>query len=389
MSVVNKMLQDLDARHAGEHQDAVYVPPPKRNMMPIALVLAVIVLAVLIYLAWFVPTGQVTGDSDETLTAQNQGAVPMTSDTGAVQAKPMQQINPVTEPQQQDTLVRESQPQSAVLVEPPPQPVIVQQLSEEAAQAPPSASKAEANSNAINVPSPPLPVNSSEVDALQGSSEPVSQATAADIQEPAPRGQLVMNTSKASEQTQRQRLQAEAQLALNENDLSVAMEKLARVLILAPDAHQVRQQLAGLYSKIGNHPRAVQILQAGVEQFPQQPKLILMLARALVNNGQAEQAVDLLNGQALSPNTEVERLALLAGLAQQTGQPQLAFDSYQALVKIAPDNSKWWMGLGISAEQLSLSATAVTAYQSALALNQLSPRLNQFVRQRLVMLGSN
>ena len=78
--------------------------------------------------------------------------------------------------------------------------------------------------------------------------------------------------------------------------------------------------------------------------------------------------------------------AFLAGLYEQNGQPLLAARVYNQLVHLVPTQGVWWMGLGISLEQLNKSNEALIAYNSALKTRALNPELQAYVDSRITAL---
>ncbi len=78
-----------------------------------------------------------------------------------------------------------------------------------------------------------------------------------------------------------------------------------------------------------------------------------------------------------------EYYALLASLYQQQGYPQQAAQTYSKLVEYDRDAADWWAGLAIALDQAERYEDALSAYQAALALAGLNPRLASFADQRV------
>ena len=78
--------------------------------------------------------------------------------------------------------------------------------------------------------------------------------------------------------------------------------------------------------------------------------------------------------------------AFLAGVLQREQRYREASEHYQLALQTAPDNSVWWMGLGIALQADNHPAQARQAFERAKGLQTLSPQLQAFVERKLVQL---
>ncbi|MFL1405778.1 hypothetical protein ACJO2E_10615 [Marinobacter sp. M1N3S26] len=118
------------------------------------------------------------------------------------------------------------------------------------------------------------------------------------------------------------------------------------------------------------------------------PTLRLIRARAILADGDLDQAVTTLQSGVPSVADNVEYRVTLATLLQQQGQSNQAANHWAEL--IAWDNSRapWWVGLAIALEGRGDVPAARRAYRQAVALPGLAPSLADYVRQRLQTLGA-
>ena len=116
--------------------------------------------------------------------------------------------------------------------------------------------------------------------------------------------------------------------------------------------------------------------------------LRLIRARAILADGDLDQAVATLQTGVPPVADNVEYRVTLATLLQQQGQSRQAANHWAEL--IAWDNSRapWWVGLAIALEGRGDVPAARRAYRQAAALPGLAPSLADYVRQRLQILGA-
>jgi len=82
-------------------------------------------------------------------------------------------------------------------------------------------------------------------------------------------------------------------------------------------------------------------------------------------------------------NGNGEYQAFLAGALQRQGRHREAIDGYGAALRAAPNNGVWWMGLGLSLQAEKRNAEAADAYRRAQASGMLSGELQGFVERKL------
>ncbi|PIW59987.1 tetratricopeptide repeat protein [Shewanella sp. CG12_big_fil_rev_8_21_14_0_65_47_15] len=172
-------------------------------------------------------------------------------------------------------------------------------------------------------------------------------------------------------------------------DWSKAIEHYNKALNLDPSLHEARKQLAALYYGQGQLPDAAQVLQQGWLLYPQEFEFTLLLARVQQAMGDTESA---LTSLANIPDSHVlarQKWLAQSDLAQKQGQFTLAEQAYRQLLQLEPQQGKWWMGLGYALDSQQQFAQASQAYRSALSHPGLSMQATAFIEQRLNQLGDS
>jgi MSHA biogenesis protein MshN len=175
--------------------------------------------------------------------------------------------------------------------------------------------------------------------------------------------------------------------SLNNRRFNLAQPLLIKVLDIEPNNIKVRKKLASLLFSQGNYAQSKQILIQGIELHPVRNDLRLMLARLYIVQKESLKALNILAEFQPSANNKTEYLAYRASLAQQLMQTELAKSDYQTLTLIEPDNAQWWLGLAIIRDQLGEFTIALQAYNKANTLGQLDISVNDFIQQRISVLA--
>jgi len=159
-------------------------------------------------------------------------------------------------------------------------------------------------------------------------------------------------------------------------------------ITLTQDARHVaaRQALVGLLLESRRLDEAQQILQEGLSLNPDRSAYAMLLARIQVERGDVQGAHDMLNKHAGSAAGDADYHAFDAALLQRLGRYKEAIAGYQVALKLAPRAGLWWMGMGIAMQADKRDAEALDAFRRARAVGGLSPDMLAFVDQRLKQL---
>ncbi|MDN2713567.1 tetratricopeptide repeat protein [Janthinobacterium sp. SUN120] len=193
--------------------------------------------------------------------------------------------------------------------------------------------------------------------------------------------------------TPQQRVENEYRRALaqlQDGRVSDAMLALQQTLQLDPRHQGARETLVRLLLEAQRPDEAARQLQLSLALDPKQPAQAMMLARLQLDkaNGGAA-ALDTLMRSLPYASDSGEYQAFLAGVLQREQRYREAAEHYQLALQAAPDNSVWWMGLGIALQADNHPAQARQAFERAKGLQTLSPQLQAFVERKLVQLTAS
>ena len=331
MSLINKMLQDLDARGgaAGAGVDPRLVKPVARRERRVVprVAVAVGLVAVLAVGGWF---------SWRTMaTLKAKPPVRVTAAAGPMPLAPV--------------------PKGMVRVMPP-------------VEAPVEAPVEEAPPPVIEAPAK-RPHRTAPAVATRSASE-----DAPTVRTPAPvRGQ-------GAEADYRRALSD-----LADGRVTDAITALERTLQVDPRHDSARQVLVGLLVEAHRNDDAMRQLQLGLSLDPRQPAMAMLLARLQLESGGAG-AVETLQGSLPYARGNGDYQALFAGVLQRQGRNREAAEQYQAALAATPGNAVWLMGLGITLQADKRNPEALAAFQGASSSGALPADLQAFVERKVQQL---
>lgn len=371
MSLINKMLQDLDQRGAA---DTAHLPPDIR-----AAALA----------ERRVPRRQVViGASALTLCAAVAAFIwikrPVTAVPPAVGAAPV----------------------LAPVVVPPPAPAAAGASTQDAPQAghpvtdtPAAAPLAAAP--AVKVPDAAVAAAAAATSPVFGTASPAAARPSAAGKPrmapvpaglPAPAQPMAARDLPAPaagrQQTVGQRAEnfyRQALASLDEGRVSAAYTAFDQALALNPRHDAARQSLVSLLIEDGRGDEAMQQLQQGLAADPGQTALAMLLARMQIERGTSGVETLLRTLPAATGNADYH--AFLAGALQRDGRHKEAVDQYAAALRVTPEQGVWLMGMGISLQADKRDRDAAEAFRRAKASGMLTPALDAFVERKLLQLA--
>lgn len=333
MSVVNKMLQDLESRQ--DQQDtpnADYVPSQKSGKS----IWLIIVLVILLFAAagywWF---------------SENQPSVP-------VAKTPIYVATPPSTPNRSQ-LIAEKKTESIELESQLEQ-------AKEMVQQP------------VIAVLEPKPEPESNIEITELPSEPTEQASSFEVT-----ASKLPNTEQS--------LKQQIQIALQLNDDKDAIRLLKKLLQVKPENQVARQKLASLLFAQGMMNESKHVIETGIRLQPDVGEYQMMLARFYVQQKNIDEAHNTLRALTVSAAAEPSLVSYRASLAKKLDRHDLAKLDYKNLLASQPSNAKWWLGLAISEEKLGNNNSALTAYRKVNELNQLSIEVTNFVQKRIQYLA--
>ncbi|WP_420474196.1 tetratricopeptide repeat protein [Noviherbaspirillum sp. ST9] len=368
MSLINKMLQELDARRpeggaAPVHNAQVRaVPVPRRGRLAwggVAVAAGVVGLAAA---AWFwkeraahvavvppLPKQEVTPKQD---------AQPQQESLPAEVSHPLRdlplKLDLTLEPQAKPSFPMEAKPTVPVA----PKETLTTSPSTPKAQVSDAAEREPAKSKSI-APAAPTAARADK-DAV--SDIPVKELTPSQMAENEYRKALTL-----IQQVRR----------------SDAIAGLERALQLDHRHAASRHALVGVLIDAKRTDDAMRQAAEGLAVDPAQTGMAMILARLQADKGETKMAIETLEHSLRFASGRPEYYALLAALLQRDQRHKSAAEHFATALKGNPQNGAWWMGLGISLQADGRAAEAIDAYKRAKATNTLSNELFAFVEGRL------
>ncbi|HLA35366.1 MAG TPA: tetratricopeptide repeat protein [Rhodocyclaceae bacterium] len=218
-------------------------------------------------------------------------------------------------------------------------------------------------------------------DAKLADSAPPPAATSATAIDIAPRVDKHMRQLRAEEraETEFQR----GQTAQRQGQSAEALAFYRNALQLQNDHANARAALAALLIEAKQFAEAEELLRQGIELAASRRMSVLMLARLLVERNQLVAALELLQKHADLGQQSPEYHGFTATLLNRSGRAREAAEHYAAATRLAPNEARWWAGLGMALEAEGKPPAAREAFQKAHSLPGLPADLAQHVEQRL------
>ena len=176
-----------------------------------------------------------------------------------------------------------------------------------------------------------------------------------------------------------------AEKALAAKQVEQAEKLLEEVVIIRPNDSQTRKKLAALWFGRQAYQNAVNLLSQGIALNAKDSSLRQMKARIHLKQGQLTAALNTLKPLAQLKDEQYQ--IMLANIAQQAQQNKVAVAAYKTLIAMKPDIGRWQLGLAVLYDKNSQFDLASMAYKKALTKNDLSASSEDFVKQRIQVIG--
>lgn len=387
MSVVNKMLNDLDARSALDDDDGADYQEPAENKR-IRYMIAFIAFVILSAAGYF--TYRAMPEYFQDLYVQTMqfinGEEPEQENIKKVKVNSaLDQMMPARNASALEVSAQEQQPAQA---------------------APTEQSKVTTASNSIqategeeqtlvsaNVETEEIIDSTNDIEAVSNQQDAgVSEDTDSEgpqdlISIPLAVQSFVQLSDSDELQTEIASLNSEAVQGISENDVSKAVRAYRQILEIDEYSHDARKKLAVLHYSINEIGSASTVLNQGIEIEPERVDFRLMLARLFYRQKQLKQAYAVLAQIEPDVQRNIDFYGLKATVAQELELNAESSHLYGRLVIFEPNRAQWWLGLAISLDRLGQREGALRAYENASDLRQLSASADDFIRQRILELG--
>ena len=214
-------------------------------------------------------------------------------------------------------------------------------------------------------------------DKTTDASEPVVEATASSI---------IKSKPKLSLKAQSQALYHSAKAEVDLAQLQKAKLSLTQSLELDNNNHQARLLLLSIWLGEANYSTMESSLDSALNQWPKVHQYRQIKARLLMATEHQQEALVVLQSDIPNVTEAQEYHALLAYVAQQLSNDELASMHYQLLLGTDNTRADWWLGIAVSQERLGNQQIALQAYQQSISHPGLTESVKQYARQRITAL---
>jgi tetratricopeptide (TPR) repeat protein len=156
-------------------------------------------------------------------------------------------------------------------------------------------------------------------------------------------------------------------------------EKLLQGLIDGPQDLSARTHLLGIFERKGDIDRYSAMVHESIQRYPQAAVFKTEYARLLFQQNNYRSVIEFLQGL---NNADATQLALVAASYQRLDQHLQAVRYYKQSLDKDGQQTKNWIGLGISQEQTAQLEGALQSYRNAARLGNMNTRLQTFVEKR-------
>jgi len=172
-----------------------------------------------------------------------------------------------------------------------------------------------------------------------------------------------------------------AAVLLNQGRLSEAEDHLAGALRADPSHAAARQTYVAMLLEQHRVEAARRLLQEALAINPAQPAFAVALARIYTEQRDYRNALEVLDTAGPAAR-DAEFQAMRAAVLQRLGKHAEAVEAYQNAIRIAPQPGTTWVGLAISLETLGRRPEAAQAYRRALDAGSLAAEAREYAESR-------
>lgn len=169
-------------------------------------------------------------------------------------------------------------------------------------------------------------------------------------------------------------------------DVHAAEASLRAALAQDATLTAARSDLVALQMERGRISEALALLHDGLMRTPAHYAFAQLAARLYVEQGSDAQALAVLEASRAHAARDANYLGFLAALYQRAQRYADAAAAYDAALGLRPQEARWWVGSGIVREAQGDTAGAKLAYTRAQGSPALPPALVRFVQERLTAL---
>jgi len=392
MSIINKMLQDLDRRQGASDPEGTLVqqvrsvPSVRSDREWFWRIMAVLLIAALAWVAWLVwqlqPREPIA--TPLALKAAQNATRPLSPAAVPAEPKPVAQVPLVQKP------VAEPKPAAEVAAVVDAKPVAeAKPPTESPAAKAPTRTTPEKKAPARVAPpvaaaaTVPVPVEKAVASTPPAKMLGLDVPPARILQAPSQGAARVEKRDRARSVEDRAESEfRRGAVLLNEGRVAEAEELFAAALGIAPTHEAARQALVALHLEQGRIDDARRLLQEGVALNPANTRFVSVLARVHIERRDFPAALAVLNAVKAPEQAAAEFQTMRGTVLQQLGRHAEAVEAFQGALRGAPQNGAVWMGLAISLDSAGKKTEAAEAFRSAAATGTLSTETRAYAEQR-------
>ncbi len=171
--------------------------------------------------------------------------------------------------------------------------------------------------------------------------------------------------------------------AFKQGRVAEAIARLHSALQENPRHAAARHALLGVFVEQKRWDDAQALLKNGLDLMPEQSGWAMALARIQVERGNAAEALEILNKYQAHAEHNAEYQGFAAVLLQHQNKPREAAQRFKAALQIKPREGRWWYALGNALDADNQSAEAIDAYKRAQTLGGLTPAMAEALDKKL------
>ena len=154
-----------------------------------------------------------------------------------------------------------------------------------------------------------------------------------------------------------------------------------------PGYREAVLERATLLASMDRRADAIAFVREAQRREPAEAAFAMLHARLLAETQDFDSAVRILDASRFSLTLAPEVHALAAAYLQRAGKHDRAIERYESILRRYPNESRWWMGLGISLEASNRRAEAIDVYRVAMRIGELPGQTRRWVGARITALG--
>lgn len=392
MSVINKMLKDLEERDQEQGEDfdpstAVYQAKPKSKLPILLGLMGVVILSLAAVVVWLL--------INKTLSSQTHPlVVSEKSNTTSVQSDSVTSVKTNTEqaPVEDKPKILNSSP------------VATQVVAQEKQENKDVPSDTPSEQSTIKDTPTNVAVNSdvedgqslsdSIVEEMMESPEledpeteqqdPELRAEPPESERPPAQFRIEKSSGNMSREERIARLMEKAQESFDKGYISDAITQLEEVIASADNHVEARNLLAVAWYGRGELQQAVNILNDGLNRYPNIETWRVTAAKIFFKENEPAGAFTYLDADIATASVEYQ--SMKANLARQLKRFDKAEVAYSHLTKLEPNKGSWWLGYAIALDSQGKNEMAINSYQQAVSKIGVSQASVQFAQQRIAQL---